>query len=294
MRRLYYVFVCLLLLGSSLAVARPTQQPDSLLIQADRMLSYKAYGRAIDLYTQLLNDPRVVSAQRSGIQASLAQAYRAIGDNVKAERMFREWQSALVPGQEKAVTVLAYAQTLASNGKFVEAQEQYEKYQALYEQQRTRRLASIPTAASGRPAGARGEAVRYQIEDLSLNTANEEFSPMFYRDGLVYVTGSKGGSTIETSGSGGGAGYLDLIYVPNRSLLTAKRRINAEGEVIDTKKETAASRLSSGPRPVGSDQYTAPTANDSRTSVTFQGGINVAQGLGYDKRLVNPDRLQRR
>ncbi|MEZ0542878.1 OmpA family protein [Fibrella arboris] len=288
MRRLYYVFFCLLLLGSSRVVAHSAQQPDSLLIQADRMLSYKAYGRAIDLYTQLLNDPKIPSAQRSTVQASLAQAYRAVGDNVKAERMFREWQAAMAPGMEPPAAVLAFAQTLASNGKFAEAQEQYEKYQALYEQQRTRRLAATASSGSGRPAGARGEPVRYQIEDLSLNTANEEFSPMFYRDGLVYVSGSKGGSTIETSGSGGGAGYLDLIYVPNRTLLTAKRRINADGEVADPKKEPVAARVSAGPRPVGSDQYTAPTANDSRTSATFQGGINVAQGLGYDKRPVNP------
>lgn len=291
MRRLFHLFFCLLLLGCcSPAVAGSMQQPDSLLIQADRMLSYKAYGRAIDLYTQLLNNPKLDVAQRSGAQVSLAQAYRAVGDNVKAERMFREWQTTITPGQEQPAAVLAYAQTLASNGKFKEAQEQYERYQVLKEQQRTQRLATVPSTANGRPAGARGEVVRYQVDDLSLNTSNEEFSPMFYRDGLVYVAGSKGGSTIETSGSGGGAGYLDLIYVPNRAQLTAKRRMNADGELMDVKKETAAARAASGPRPVGSDQYTAPTANDSRTSVTFQGGINVAQGLGYDKRPVNAAR----
>lgn len=289
MGRLSYLLICLLLLGRGLAVASIEQQPDSLLIQADRMLSYKAYGRAIDLYTQLLTNPKLAPAQRSSVQASLAQAYRAVGDNVKAERMFREWQTAISPGQEQPAALLAYAQTLAGNGKFTEAQEQFERYQVLKEQQQnSRRLATVPTAAGGRPAGVRGEPVRYQVEDLSLNTPNEEFSPMFYRDGLVYVAGSKGGSTIETSGSGGGAGYLDLIYVPNRAQLTAKRVVNADGEVKELKKETnATARVTGGQRPVGSDQYTPPTANDSRTAVTFREGINVAQGLGYDQRPVN-------
>ncbi|NID10555.1 OmpA family protein [Fibrivirga algicola] len=289
MRRFSNLLIFLLLLVSGLAVAGPDQQPpDSLLIQADRMLSYKAYGRAIDLYTQLLSNPKLAAVQRSSAQSSLAQAYRAVGDNVKAERMFREWQAGLTPGQESPAMVLLYAKTLASNGKFKEAQDQFDRYELLNEKQRSRRLAPVPTSASGGAAGARGEAVRYQIEDLNLNTANEEFSPMYYLDGLVYVAGSKGGSTIEASGSGGGSGYLDLVYVPNRSLLTAKRRINADGEVVDVKKKPAA-KASSG-TVLGRDQYTAPTANDSRTATTFEGGINVAQGLGYAKKTVNADR----
>ena len=289
MRRFINLLIFPLLL-SQLAVARPGQQPDSLLIQADRMLSYKAYGRAIDLYTQLLNSPKLVLRQRSSVQASLAQAYRAVGDNTKAERMFREWQTGLIPGQETSATLLAYAQTLAGNGKFVEAQEQFDRYSALSEQQRTRRLAAVPTAVSGRPAGARGEAVRYQIDDLSLNTPNEEFSPVFYRDGLVYVAGSKGGSTIETTGSGGGAGYLDLVYIPNRASLTAKRRIDSEGEVIIEKKETATTPPARANPTLGRDQYTSSTANDSRTSTTFEGGIRVAQGLGYTRMPQNAAR----
>ena len=290
MRRLSFLLLCLLLCCFGLAAANPKQQPDSLLIQADRMLSYKAYGRAIDLYNQLLNNPQLGPAQRSGVQASLAQAYRAVGDNVKAERMFREWQTSLNPGQEPPAAILAYAQTLAGNGKFKEAQDQLERYEALKEQQRVRRLATVPTAVSGRPAGAKGEMVRYQIEDLSINTANEEFSPMFYREGLVYVAGSKGGSTIETSGSGGGAGYLDLILVPNRAAITAKRRIGSDGEVIEVKSDpTKTARIQSGGG-VGRDQYTYPTANDSRTATTFQEGINVTEGLGYSGKQANVSR----
>ena len=255
------------------------------------MLSYKAYGRAIDLYTQLLADTKLTPTQRSAVQVSLAQAYRAVGDNIKAERIFKAWQTTLAPGQEQPAVLLAYAQTLASNGKFPEAQEYFERYQVLREQQVSRRSSTIPAVGAGQAVGARAEAVRYQIDDLSLNSANEEFSPMFYRDGLVYVAGSKGGSTIDVSGSGGGAGYLDLVYVPNRSLLTARRRTNADGEVVDIKKQATggAARPTAG-RSVGLDQYTPPTANDSRTAVTFREGINVAQGLGYDKRPVSAEK----
>ena len=272
-------------MGSYSAMAGPQQRPDSLLLKADRMLSYRAYGRAIDLYHQALNGKNLTPGQRASAQASLAQAYRSVGDNVKAEAAFREWVALAPSANESANTVLAYAQTLAGNGKFAEADVQFNRYQTLKEQQRSRLPASIPTAADGRPATTRREAVRYQIDDLSLNTANEEFSPMFYQNGLVYVSGSKGGSAIETSGSGGGAGYLDLIYIQDRSQLTSKKRYDADGEPMRDKTAALGSgALNRTPGKVGKDFYTQATANDNKTAVGFDAGIRVAEGLGYDSK----------
>ncbi|MBO0934749.1 OmpA family protein [Fibrella aquatilis] len=285
------VWILLFLSGYS-AMASPQQRPDSLLLKADRMLSYRAYGRAIDLYQQALNGKNLTPVQRASAQASLAQAYRSVGDNVKAEAAFREWMTQAAANNESASTVLAYAQTLASNGKFAEADVQFSRYQTLKEQQRSRIPASIPTAADGRPAATRREAVRYQIDDLSLNTGNEEFSPMFYQNGLVYVSGSKGGSTIETSGSGGGAGYLDLIYIPDRNQLTSKQRYDADGELMKGKAAAVGSGAPSRtPDKVGKDFYTQATANDNKTAVGFDAGIRVAEGLGYDdKQGVDPSK----
>lgn len=287
MKQLVLIAFGFLLLSNTLAWAGLVQQPDSLLQQADRMLSYKAYGRAIDLYTQLLSTPSLTVDQRANAQANLAQAYQAIGDNVKAERTFREWLATIPQGQEQPAVLLAYAQTLVSNGKYAEAQAQFDRYQLIRERARFRLPSPIPTSSQGAPAGRR-DPVRYLIEDLDLNSPNEEFSPMFYRDGLVYVAGRKGGAPIETSGSGGGAGYLDLIYVVNRGMLNARRRFDADGEPIKETPATNAPAPSKNPWLVGQDYYTRPTSNDSRTSVGFEAGINVAQGLGYERNAVDP------
>ncbi len=257
-------------------------QTDSLLLQADRLLNWQAYGRAIDAYAQLLAEPesRLTPAQRATAQERLAFAYLQVGDSEKAERFYRE--SLATNPTEDAQRLLQYAKALASNGKFRDAQQQYERYLQLAERQPNRQLSPMPT---GDPnvLSARQDAVRYRLEYLALNSSSEEFSPAFYQDGLVYVSGTKGGSTIETTGSGGGRGYLDLYYAPQRNNLKVTEIIRADGS---THKQTID--RSNRARGVGSDQYTPPTANDSRTVPSFGAGINISAGLGYEAQPVNP------
>lgn len=248
--------------------------PDSLLRQADRMVSWKAYGRAIDIYTQLLanTDPPITMAQRVAATLGLANTYRLTGDNEKAEKQYRNWQ-ALVPILERRPQpVLQFAQTLAGNGKFKEAEEQFEVYNLLLADQKVRRSTEIETEAGQRSKS--NQPVQYRIEYLALNTKNEEFSPMYFRDGLVYVAGSKGGSTIETKGNGGGSGYLDLFYIPNRNDIQISTVINPDG--TEGKPEN---------KPSGSMETPAkmnPTTYDSRTVPGFDAGIRASEGLGYE------------
>lgn len=275
--RIFWVVSMWAWLSSSVALA----QTDSLLKQADRLLSYKAYGRAIDAYTQLLTDRvnQLTPTQKVTIQSRLAQAYQQVGDGAKAERYYRESLSNN-PGEDPQQT-LQYAKILAGNGKFQEAQQQYERYLRLREKTPERQPAPIPAGPAATGEGRR-TTIHYRLEYLDLNSAGEEFSPAFYQDGLVYVFGTKGGSTIETSGKGGGSGYLDLFYVPNRNGLKAANVISADGST--TKVKTERVRSAQG---AGRDQYTRPTANDSPTVPGFTAGITISGGLGYDARPVS-------
>ncbi len=192
-----WIWIGTLWLGSSGAWA----QVDSLVRQADRLAGWRAYGRAIDLYTQLLaTKSRLTPAQQTAVQAGLAEAYQQVGDTQKAERIYHDWLETAT--DVKPRFILLYAQALAGNGKFKEAQTQYERYLTLKAQTPD---STIP--AGGQPvkaAGTTGEraVARYRLDVLGINTANEEFSPTYYKDGLVYVSGSKG-SSVETTGNGG-------------------------------------------------------------------------------------------
>ena len=250
-------------------------QVDSLLQQADRLLSYKAYGRAIDTYTQLLTDPKnqLSTAQKATIQGQLANAYKQVGDGERAERFYRESFS---NGRDHdPQQSLNFAQTLAGNGKFQEAQQQYEQYLQQKEAAVSRRSPVVSIAPAGLPEGQK-KTVRYRLDYLALNSPGEEFSPAFYQEGLVYVSGSKGGSGPGPSGRGSSA-YLDLFYIPNRNGLKVKSTINADGVVS----KVDAVRTKAGWQ-IGADEYSRPTANDSHTVPDFDGGINISDGLGYE------------
>ncbi len=277
-----WISINILWLGSFGAWA----QVDSLVQQADRLTGWRAYGRAIELYTQLLaKKASMTVAQQAAVQAGLANAYQQVGDMTKAERVYHDWLESGVEFKPKSM--LLYAQALASNGKFKEAQTMYERYLSLKEKTPVRSASAIPAGPLTKPAGSGNPAqpARYRLDVLGIDTDNEEFSPAYYKNGLVYVSGSKGGSSIETSGSGGGSGYLDLVYVPDRSQLKVKSTISADG--VETKVNPESFRDSDSRR-IGSDDYTRPTANDSRTVPNFAGGINITEGLGYEARSVNP------
>ncbi len=253
-------------------------QTDSLLRQADRLLGWKAYGRAIDTYTQLLNEQsdQLTAAQKVTVQSQLAFAYQQVGDGAKAERYYRE--AITNATDENPQRTLQYAQILATNGKFQEAQQQYERYLQLKEKSPGRQSVPAPSGMMGASKDDK-EPTRYRLEYLGLNSSGEEFSPTFYQDGLVYIAGTKGGSAIETSGKGGGTGYLDLFYAPNRNNLKVASVINSDGtpgKVVNDRIKTE--------RRVGNDDYTRPTANDSRTVPGFDASINISEGLGYEDR----------
>ncbi len=245
------VSILVLWLGWSTALA----QFDSLVQQADRLLSYKAYGRAIEAYTQLLTEPtsKLTPVQKGTVQSQLAYAYRQVGSGAKAEQLYRE---SMDSGLDEPQQTLNFAQTLASNGKFQESQQQYELYLQQKDKVVAQRLPTGPVVATG-PAGGQRESGRYRLEYLAINTPGEEFSPAFYRDGLIYVSGSKGGSAIGVLGRGGSSSVLDLFYVPNRDGLKATI-ISANG----TNKKAGDNRTRGGGQ-AGADERSRSTANDS-------------------------------
>jgi outer membrane protein OmpA-like peptidoglycan-associated protein len=256
-------------------------QTDSLLRQADRLLNYKAYGRAIEAYSQILSEEgtSLTPAQKATAQSRIAYAYQQVGDGVKAERYYRE---VIANSPDKnPQQALQFAKTLAGNGKFEEAEKQYEQYLQLKAKQPAREPLT-PPISTAKPGGQK-ESTRYRLEYLALNTSAEEFSPAYYQDGLVYVAGKKGGSSIETSGGGGGSGYLDLFYIPNRNNLKVASIINADGSISKPPNEKSKTDA----LPLGKDSYSRPTANDSPTAPNFTEGVNISQGLGYSATPIN-------
>ena len=92
-------------------------QSDTLLQQANRQYTLKAYGPAIEIYTQLLSGSsgQLTAEQRITAQANRAHSYKLTGDLKKAEQAYRDLINATELTGAPVESYRQYAQTLAEN-----------------------------------------------------------------------------------------------------------------------------------------------------------------------------------
>ena len=229
-----------------------------------------SYLNAAEMYEQVLKGKHSDSEKQSA-RLKLAFAYRQIRDTQNAERVYRELiggGSQLSGDASKAY--LYYAQSLASNGKYKEAQDAYEKYAQI-------------EAADKRSGGflklyknvesLNKNAACYKVDYLSINTDKADFSPMYYKNGLVFNSGRTDEAGLKRVFSWDNSRFLDIYYLTDLSQLTASAAGLGGADANKTKSRGTE-------RMVGNDEYTSPTANDSRTVGTF-GGTNIYQGYSY-------------
>ena len=160
----------------------------STMQQADKEYNSLAYYKAVRLYEDALGTSTLNEGETLSAQAKLAYCYRQLKDTPNSERVFRKMISDYsqdLPA-EYVNCYLYYAQALASNGKYKEAQETYEKYNALNSEDR--RGTSFSKLYNN-VALLTKNAGSYRIERLSINSSAADFSPVYYKDGLVFVSG---------------------------------------------------------------------------------------------------------
>ena len=260
MTRIFSLFGILWLLADS-ALAQ------SLTKKAEGQFNHLAYAKAIDLYEQVLNGPAsLTDDERRAAQAKLGYSYQQLRDMHNAERIFRDLLGSGDPPADYSPYYLNYAQALASNGKYREAQTAYEKYSAL---KATDKRGPSFSKLYRDVSNLTRSAGRYKVEFLSMNTRKPEFSPVRYKDGLVFVSAGNGGGGIKRVFAEESGPFLDLFYVPQASSL--------HGTAGKNKRKSRREAL----RPLGHDDYTAPTANDTRTT-GYYGGPHLS--LGYEDR----------
>jgi outer membrane protein OmpA-like peptidoglycan-associated protein/tetratricopeptide (TPR) repeat protein len=251
----------------------------SLSKQADRQFDQLAYAQAVNLYEQALTGTASLPEnERRAAKVKLGYSYHQIHDTKNAERVYRDLIAGGELPPEYSQSYLYYAQALASNGKYREAQEIYEKYSNVQTDDKrggkfTKLYRDVTPLTSN--------ADSYKVEFLKLNTRKAEFSPILYKGGLVFVsTGEPNG--IKRVFKWNSTPFLDLYYLPEAKDLRGSTAARLGGSTPKAKKAPKTMLI----RPLGSDDYTAQTANDSRT-VGFFGGNNINAGQGYSEEAVS-------
>jgi outer membrane protein OmpA-like peptidoglycan-associated protein/tetratricopeptide (TPR) repeat protein len=256
----------------------------SLLKQANRQYEMLAYANAIDLLEQALKS-KLTDAEKIQAQIRLGHSYKQIRDMQNAERVYRDLVTKLVtPTGEDVKVYLYYAQVLASNSKYKESQQVWDKYDALQkeEDQRGKMFSKLYQDVSYLTKNAGS----YNVEYLNINSGRADFSPMFYKNGIVFCSGrGENESIVKRVFNWDKSAFLDLYYLNDISSISGNKATGLGGAPANSK--------NSSKRGLGSDDYTEPTANDSKTIGTY-GGTNINTGGGYEENPVSEsDRFSR-
>lgn len=252
---------------------------DALLKTGEHHYESLSYVKAIDAFEAALKKKGLTDQQKLAAKIKLGDSYTKIKDTQNAERVYSEIVSTSgdLSGENLAVC-LKYAQVLASNGKYREAQEMYDKYTRKVEDDpRGKGFSKLYNDVSVLSKNANC----YKVDYLSINTNAADFSPSYYKNGLVFVSNRHNTVGVRRVFSWNETPFLDLFFLDDISAIGGQ----AAGLGTGSGDIKAPRKRNSKGTSLGSDEYTAPTANDSRTIGTY-GGINAMAGLGYGDRPI--------
>lgn len=234
----------LFLLFSSLCVFG--QKLPKLLEKGEELRRHLSFAEAVDLYERILPEEHSLNREeQTALRRGLSDAYYQLRQYRKAEEVL----SPLMPENKDKDTFKRYAQLLASVGRYEESADYWKKYEA---------SAQVPVVVV-EPKALLRNADSYAVEYLGINSGMPEFSPIYYKEGLVFVSARKATRSIKRIFSWDNSPFLDLFYVEERAL---KRREEQGAAVFGTGGNNANAER---PLPLGSAYYTPATPNDANT-----------------------------
>lgn len=185
-----------------------TQAQSNKLRAANSEFDKMSYAQAVRNYESFLGNGRHEKEQLKEALTKLAFSYRKLQDSKNAERvyrdLFKDFDSSVDSEQ-----ILYYAQALANNGKYRESQKMYSRYG---EQQKEDLRGRKFTVAYMDNATFYKDSSLYDVDFVyPLNTRYSDFSPMFYENGLVFVSARNEGSGIKRVFNQNETPFLDLF-----------------------------------------------------------------------------------
>ena len=177
------------------------------LYRADRAVQRKAYVDAVQWYEEAFQrNPDLRKSWKHTYQ--LAQSYAALHDY---EQSFRVCKFILSqPESENAIpwhqqTLQLSSQMLASLGRYTEAEQNLKAWMDLYGYS-----PEVEALIEFYKSSPQYKPSAYEVSYLSLNTHQAEFSPTFYRNGLVFVSNRAESSWITRIFDRTKAQFMDL------------------------------------------------------------------------------------
>ena len=188
---------------------------------ANRQFENLSYIDAIRLYEEFLRDAKDPAQRGEGLK-KLAYCYRKMQDSRNAERAYADLIRDY-PDVESE-NFLYYAQALASNQKYKESQ----KYYSIYgEKQTTDLRAKRNTIALMDMGRFYRDSSSYKVQYLSINSRQADFSPMFYKGGLVFCSARDESGAIKRVFGWNQTPFLDLYFVSDTAQFSIKNGLQS-------------------------------------------------------------------
>ncbi|WP_340077142.1 OmpA family protein [Leptobacterium sp. I13] len=183
--------------------------------RADKLFNEYAYAAAAEMYEKLAeNDP-----QNNYLKVQLATSYRKMNNPEKTAYWYAK---AVEAGEVSAVDKLYYAQALMANQEYEKAEIWIEKYQQAINTDR--RADALITGIKNIKQFYTDSDV-YLIKPVEFNSQAADFSPSYYREGLVFVSarqvGNIGGKIYKWDKSP----FLEIFFVDMEDSTGIKARL---------------------------------------------------------------------
>ena len=185
--------------------------------QGNRLYNELAYSMAITEYQKGLS-----KKEFPNVRIKLAECYRKMNDLPHAEEAF---STAVQLPETQPVHKLHYGQILMKNGKYEQAKIYLDQY-----------LTAVPsdiTVSKLRQSCDSitkwmADSIKYTVQSSSLNNGQSNFSPVWYKDGVVFATDRNSkGKTYEWTGRP----YLEMYYAKGNSDIGYSSPVGLTGDV---------------------------------------------------------------
>lgn len=204
------------LLAFAFLIVQHTFAQSNKLKLANRNFDNISYIEAIRNYEDFLRLGKKGNPEVKEALTKLAYSYRKVQDSQNAERVYAELLSTYGNDIESEI-YLYYAQALANNGKYKESQKMYSRYgQEQAADMRGRKF----TVAYMDKSRFYEDSSTYKVDYLyALNSRQSDFSPMFYKNALVFVSARDEGGIIKRVFMQNQTPFLDLFVFPDTTQL---------------------------------------------------------------------------
>lgn len=199
MNNLKLHLLTLLLLFVSLGAV---QAQKSKIAKADKMFNSLNYQGALEEYLEILEKRDITEAK-----INIAECYRKIGNNAEAEYWYG--QVVRLPEAEP-IHKLYYGMALQGNGKCDQAKEWFKEYTRLAPD-------DLRGMHMAKACDVKDELERegsIEIRTLPFNTSYDDFSPTFFKDGVVFASERDKGWISSNTHTWTGNPFLELFFIP--------------------------------------------------------------------------------